>query len=275
MPAHTDVDRHLDHEPQPNTALATITEIGVSRTAGDDTAEGVRGIADVDLLAATRQNDPDAFGELWRRHYSAGVAAARRISADLDAEDLTQESFASIYTALLRGHGPTSAFRAYLIATIRNTAAAWARARREDADDQLDLKVDPRPAEKGTSDESELALTAFASLPQRWQDVLWLTEVEGIRPAVIASRMGMTAAGVAQLAFRAREGLRQAWIQAHLTTLPAASDCRWAVSRLGVFIRGNCSPRDQAKIETHIAVCGVCSTVATEAREAVPLRRLA
>ena len=51
---------------------------------------------------------------------------------------------------------------------------------------------------------------AFASLPERWQAVLWHTEIEGARPADVAPLLGLTANSVAALAYRAREGLRQA-----------------------------------------------------------------
>jgi hypothetical protein len=58
--------------------------------------------------------------------------------------------------------------------------------------------------------ERTMIARAFASLPQRWQAVLWHTEIEGARPAEVATLLGLTANGVAALACRAREGLRQA-----------------------------------------------------------------
>jgi len=39
--------------------------------------------------------------------------------------------------------------------------------------------------------------------------VLWHTEIEGARPAEVAALLGLTANGVAALAYRAPEGLRQ------------------------------------------------------------------
>lgn len=55
--------------------------------------------------------------------------------------------------------------------------------------------------------ERTMIARAFASLPERWQAVLWHTETEGARPAEVASLLGLTANGVAALAYRAREGL--------------------------------------------------------------------
>ena len=42
--------------------------------------------------------------------------------------------------------------------------------------------------------------------------VLWHTEVEGQRPAEVAPLLGMSPNSVSALAYRAREGLRQAFV---------------------------------------------------------------
>jgi len=65
--------------------------------------------------------------------------------------------------------------------------------------------------------ERTIVARAFASLPERWQAVLWHTEIEGARPADMAPLLGLTANSVAALAYRAREGLRQAYLQMHLS----------------------------------------------------------
>ena len=61
-----------------------------------------------------------------------------------------------------------------------------------------------------------IAADAFAQLAQRWQTVLLCTEFEGATPAMIAPQLGLTANGVAALAYRAREGLRQAYLDQYL-----------------------------------------------------------
>ena len=67
--------------------------------------------------------------------------------------------------------------------------------------------------------ESGAAAKAFASLPERWQLVLWHLEVEGQKPADIAPLLGMSANSVSALAYRAREGLRQAFLTMHLADI--------------------------------------------------------
>ena len=86
---------------------------------------------DAELVLRTRSGNSEAFGELWRRHYRSAVTVARSVTSTLDADDLVQESYARIYQSILKGGGPTGSFRAYLFTSIRNTAAAWGRARKE------------------------------------------------------------------------------------------------------------------------------------------------
>ena len=70
-----------------------------------------------------------------------------------------------------------------------------------------------------------------------------------MKPAEIAPLLGMKATAVAQLTFRAREGLREAWIQAHLRSVADGSDCQWTIEHLGAYSRANISRRDRAKVE--------------------------
>ncbi|MDR7185183.1 RNA polymerase sigma factor (sigma-70 family) [Microbacterium trichothecenolyticum] len=225
--------------------------------------------ADADLVLRTRSGDTDAFAELWRRHYRAGVTVARNMTSSLDADDLVQEAYTRIYHSIVQGGGPTGSFRAYLFTSIRNTAAAWGRARRETAYEELDGVEDPSGAEHESEAALDRGLThqAFRSLPTRWQEVLWYSEIERMKPAEIAPLLGMKPTAVAQLTFRAREGLREAWIQAHLRSVADGSDCQWTIERLGAYSRLNLGRRDHAKLEQHLGRCVRCSIVASEAKE--------
>ena len=228
----------------------------------------VAALGDADLVLRTRSGDAGAFGELWRRHYRAGVTVARNMTSSLDADDLVQEAYTRIYQSIVAGGGPTGSFRAYLFTSIRNTAAAWGRARRETAYDELDHVEDP-----AMRDDSDAALDrslthqAFRSLPTRWQEVLWYSEIEQMKPAEIAPLLGLKPTAVAQLTFRAREGLREAWVQAHLRAVADGSDCQWTIERLGAYARRNLGRRDRGKVERHLVSCTRCGIVASEAEE--------
>lgn len=148
--------------------------------------------ADADLVLRSRSGDARAFGELWRRHYRAGVTVARNMTSSLDADDLVQEAYTRIYQSIVNGGGPTGSFRAYLFTSIRNTAAAWGRARRETTYEELDGVEDPSAGEHQTEAALDRSLThqAFRSLPTRWQEVLWYSEIERMKPAEIAPSSG-------------------------------------------------------------------------------------
>ena len=226
-------------------------------------------IADADLILRTRSGDTEAFGELWRRHYPSGIAVARSVTSSIDPDDLVQESYTRIYQAIVKGGGPNGSFRAYLFTSIRNTAAAWGRSRREDAMDELDTVADPDSTDQASNDALDRSLTAqaFRSLPTRWQEVLWYTEIEQMRPNEVAPLLGMKSGAVSQLAFRAREGLREAWIQAHLRSSAPGSECQWTIEHLGAYSRGNLGARDHRRIEAHLDECARCMIVAAEAKD--------
>ena len=226
-------------------------------------------IADAELVLRTRSGDAEAFGELWRRHYPSGMSVARSITSSIDPDDLVQESYTRIYQAIIKGGGPNGSFRAYLFTSIRNTAAAWGRSRRESAIDELDSVADPDSTEQASNEALDRSLTAqaFRSLPSRWQEVLWYTEIEQMKPNEVAPLLGMKAGAVSQLAFRAREGLREAWIQAHLRSAEPGSECQWTIEHLGAYSRGNLGTRDHKRLEQHLGECARCMIVAAEAKD--------
>lgn len=225
--------------------------------------------ADADLVLRARSGNADAFGELWRRHYASGMTVARSITSSIDPDDLVQEAYARIYQAILKGGGPNGSFRAYLFTSIRNTAAAWGRAKRETAIDELETIADPSTTDTAASEALDHGLTAqaFRALPSRWQEVLWYSEIEQMKPAAIGPLLGMTTGAVSQLMFRAREGLREAWIQAHLRSVGDGSECQWTIEQLGAHARGNLGARAQKRADEHLESCARCMIVAAEAKD--------
>jgi DNA-directed RNA polymerase specialized sigma24 family protein len=91
-----------------------------------------------------------------------------------------------------RGGGPDLAFRAYLLTAVRRLHVDRCRAASRlhtTGPDAVRREVAFRDtALEGF--ESATAARAFASLPERWQLVLWHTEVEGQRPAEVAPLLG-------------------------------------------------------------------------------------
>lgn len=231
--------------------------------------------SDEELIEKVRDGNTDAYRVLWSRHFQAGVAVARSYTSRVDPEDVASEAFARTMEAIGRGKGPQVAFRPYLLTVVRNTASTWGKASAMNtALDELVLE-DPRFGDAALEDamDRSTVVTGFASLPLRWQEVLWYTEVEQLSPAETGALMGgIKPTAVSALAYRAREGLRLAWIRAHLTALPDDSECRWAADRLPALQRNSLLARDRARLESHLADCEFCSLVLEEAEDSA--RRL-
>lgn len=167
------------------------------------------------LLAAIRDGDTAAGDLLFRRH--AGPlrrVAARWVTQPAERDDLVAEAFTCVLAVVRGGGGPRDDLRPYLVVTMRNLAARWSRHR---------LRVQPHAEvpeteDVGGADErvlrgstDQLVRSAFHSLPVRWRTVLWSMIAEGRSPADLAPVLGVSPNGVAALACRAREGIRQAY----------------------------------------------------------------
>jgi RNA polymerase sigma factor (sigma-70 family) len=226
--------------------------------------------SDAELIESARSGDTRAFGELWQRHYRSAARVARQCTSSIDADDLVSEAFARIFQRVLAGGGPVGAFRPYLYTTIRNLAATWGAQQSHSV--QVDLMEDFED-ERIPDDPAAWALDrtltarAFRSLPERWQTVLWYTEVEGMDPHEVAPLMGMTANGVAALSYRAREGLRKAWLQAHINDAQASGECQFVMSRLGDRTRDGLGDRDRKRVDAHLLTCTKCAIVSEEVEE--------
>jgi RNA polymerase sigma factor (sigma-70 family) len=232
-------------------------------------------VSDADLIARVREGDDGAYEEIYRRHADAVRRYARGCCRDRHtAEDLTGEVFARTLQAIHGGSGPEVAVRAYLLTTVRRVAAAWARtARREHlvedfavfavsaagataAEATTDAPADVRAMRE--ADRTMMA-RAFRSLPERWQAVLWHTAVEEEPPSKVAPLLGLTANATSVLAHRAREGLRQAYLQAHVSeTLTGQEGCARYADRLGAHARGALRLRADQELRAHLDECDRC-----------------
>lgn len=229
----------------------------------------VDGPGDAELIAAVRGGDLDSYGELYARHVDAARRLARQLTSPADADDLVSDAFTKVLTVLQRGGGPDLAFRAYLLTAVRRLHVDRLRSgsRLRPVDDLTPF--DPGLPFHDTAVEgfdNAAAAKAFASLPERWQMVLWHTEVEQQKPADIAPLLGMSANSVSALAYRAREGLRQAFLSQHAAD-PDDVDCGWTRDHLGAYVRGGLSRRDAGRVDDHLAECRACAAVYLELTE--------
>jgi len=223
---------------------------------------------DDQLLVSVRAGETEAYGELWRRHVRVALAVAGRYSTIADPDDIVQEAFQAVFTAVRDGGGPTRGFRPYLARTVRNVAVSISRRRRAEPvggltelADRLDVSV---PGHDDTSTDRIVLVTAFQSLPERWRAILWMTEVEDLPVQDAAARLGIAPNAGAALVRRAREGLRRSWLAAHVGGGDPAPECRWVVERLPLAERGDATSRHQDRIDAHTAMCQDCARAALE-----------
>ncbi|GGV73119.1 hypothetical protein GCM10010277_86760 [Streptomyces longisporoflavus] len=270
--------------------LAPLTPPGPSVPS----APGDSPLPDSDLITRMRSGDDTAYEELYRRHAEAVRRYARTCCRDAHtADDLTAEVFARMLQAVRGGSGPEHAVRAYLLTTVRRVAAGWTKsAKREQlvedfavfaaqasrgsevSDDTASISsfgagLDPGADVRAMHEaEQSMAMQAFRSLPERWQAVLWHTEIEDESPSDVATLFGLDANGTRVLAKRAREGLKEAYLQAHVSTALAENEeCARYADRLGAYARGSLRTRAERGLRAHLEECAKCRLAAGQIKE--------
>lgn len=222
------------------------------------------------LLQRLRDGEDAAFGELFELHAAAVRRLAQSLAADRsEAEDITAETFFRVLQALRRGAGPRDYVRAYLLTVARRVSWEWHGARRDVpvSDDELTFRAGAGADTHARTAEHTLITTAFTSLPERWRTVLWQTEVEGEQPAMVAPHFGLSANATAALARRARQGLRAAYLQAHLSVNRGPDSCRAVVEKLGGFTAGSVTGAEAERIKAHLHGCPSCRATQDELRD--------
>lgn len=271
--------------PEPVEGSAESSSAGSTAGVPAADAQEADDPSDLELVRLIREGDTAASEELYRRHAEPVRRYARTCCRDSDtADDLTNEVFAATLQAMRGGTGPQTAVRAYLLTAVRRVAAHWAKtAKREQLvedfavfavsamggsasdDDTLDLGADVRAMHEA---EQSMAVQAFRSLPERWQTVLWHTTVEESSPQEVAPLLGLTPNATAVLAHRAREGLKQAYLQAHVSqSLTAGGGCAQYADRLGAYARGGLRSRAERGLRQHLEDCVRCQAAALEVKD--------
>ncbi|TNM46140.1 sigma-70 family RNA polymerase sigma factor [Nocardioides albidus] len=226
--------------------------------------EDASGTHEEQLLDRVRAGDAGAFEELYREHVDGARHLARILVGPDAAEELVAESFSRVLGQLSAGGGPTASFRSYLHVTIRNGYRDGLRSQRESvASDQPWLfeqaetaEVSPEEAVEGLDE--TVAVDALASLPESWRKVLWHVEVEGRKPAEVATLMDLKPRAVSSLAHRAREGLKRAYLDLHAGPEPAREQCRWVHHRMSQYARGDLGARAEQRFGAHLDGCTSC-----------------
>lgn len=230
---------------------------------GDD------GPSDAYLADRVRDGDDAAYEILYQRHVDAVRRLARLCTRTREnAEDLVGETFTRTLHALRSGHGPREACRPYLLTTVRRVAGDWARNER-----RVLLTDDVASYESGPAGEPEdpavaatdrnLAAKAFQELPERWQAVLWYTEVEREPRDRVAPLLGVSPNALSKLKERARDGLREAYLKVYVENgLP--KECRPFAKNYGAYVRHSLGDRAENNVRAHLDECDRCRAACVE-----------
>ncbi|MFD5598798.1 RNA polymerase sigma factor [Leucobacter sp. NPDC058333] len=219
---------------------------------------------DTELVAKSRSGDHQAFALLWQRHHNRAFAAARTL-ARTEAEDVVSEAFTAVWGQLQRGRGPSSDFRPYLLATVRNLAARTYKrnlrvvSRAEVEAAPVDETHEPIEREESVRN----MVDAFNELPRRWQEVLLLALVREMPRAQIAAELQLSPNSTSQLLRRAKEGLRVAWLRQRVS-LEGEGVHRHIAESLPRYIRGGWHCRKQAAIRRHLERCVNCRALVSK-----------
>lgn len=239
-------------------------DAGVSGVVGveDASAFGVPA-RDATLVDSVRSGDDTAYAELWTRHEPAARRLATRIASPSDVDDLVSESFTRTLDAIRSGGGPDTAFRPYLLTTLRRVNIDVARrytSRVVLTDDEAAVdSVSDASAEDAAveAEERDAVWAAWRSLPDESRSLLWELVVHEEKPHRLAPRLGTTPNGVASRSKRARERLRQVFLS-ELVANAGDLQCREVRRQLGGYVRDSLTAKARQRVDEHLDGCARC-----------------
>lgn len=223
-----------------------------------------QGQSDAELVEQVRSGQLASFEKLYDRHRSAArhVASAQADNA-ADVDDVVADAFAYILHSLAAGKGPDTFFRAYLLTAVRRIAHKHNQAatRASVTGDNFVLDSTHVDIDQVISEfESSAIAGAFATLPTRWQEVLWYVDIEGMKPAAASPLLGVTPNAISSLVLRARERLRQAYLQNHVGSA-VGEVCEEYSNQLGAYARNGLGSRSMGKVRAHLDTCAKCTAL--------------
>lgn len=161
---------------------------------------------DRELWEAIRRKDARAFDALYRTCGAGLQGFLKQLLGNRQAaEDLTQETFASLWQHPNGFDPERGTLRSYVFGAGRKRAAEWWRKQKQQTHSAAE------PVEACKAETQSLIGNAFGKLPLEQRSLLWLREVEGQSYAELADVLGIPEGTVRSRLFAARSALRQVW----------------------------------------------------------------
>ena len=174
-------------------------------------------------VARAKQGDRAAIRFLYLR-YSGNVYGYARsiVRNDHDAEDVVQQVFTRMLTAIQSYEQRSVPFSAWLLRITHNMAIDYLRRRMPVCEDPERAVVEERPEFEATQLRDALR-DALAELPDVQREIVVLRHFGGLSPGEIARRLGRTEDSIHGLHHRARRTLKRALTEAGATPMTAAA----------------------------------------------------
>jgi RNA polymerase sigma-70 factor (ECF subfamily) len=198
-------------------AVSTPQAGRFSRGPADDDTELV-----LRAVARLKEGDKSALHFLYVRYADDVCGYVRSIVKDsFEAEDITQNVFAKLITAIHKYEQREVPFAAWIVRVARNVALDHMRARRQIPFEEV-RKADDGHEQIGF-DRSQSLREALGRLPEDQREVLVLRHIAGLSPTEIAGRLGKTEGAIHGLHHRGRGALQQSLRELGAAPVIAAS----------------------------------------------------
>jgi RNA polymerase sigma-70 factor (ECF subfamily) len=173
-----------------------------------------------DAVSAAKQGDMDALHFLYVRYADDVLGYVRSFVRDHhEAEDITQNVFAKLMTAIRKYEERDVPFAAWILRVARNAALDHTRGRRAIPVDEVrttDHGLDLTDFERNRS-----LRDALATLPDEQREVLILRHIAGLSPTEIGTAIGKSESSIHGLHHRGRRALRASLVE--LGAVPVVS----------------------------------------------------
>jgi RNA polymerase sigma-70 factor (ECF subfamily) len=160
-------------------------------------------------VARAKEGDTAALHFLYVRFADEVCSYVRRIVRDShEAEDVTQNVFAKLMTAIRRYEERDVPFAAWILTVSRNVALDHVRARRQIPVEEV--RTSDEGHDQTGFERSQCLREALGGLPPDQREVLVLRHIAGLSPGEIAQRLGKSEGSIHGLHHRGRTTLKAA-----------------------------------------------------------------